>query len=418
MRVLWFANVDVADLSAGSQPAGSGGWIRSLLCVLRGRGDIELFVAAPSDRPCAASRDGDVTIVPMSRPPLPAGLRAVGAGWHHRGDEPVPVNSCVAVAGQVAPDLIHVHGTERCFGLVATRMPVPVIVSIQGVVQAVAHAFLQGVSGAELAGDVASTRFLKGGGLIHEWARMQARIPREQAILRSASAIVGRTDFDREYAGRTAPRVPYHHCDEVLRDSFYSATRDASGATRRTVLCVSGSDPYKGIDTLLTAAGLVRRRGLEIELRVAGPVAGSVRWPKFVRMARDLDLGGTVTWLGPLPGPEIAREFETASVAVFPSRMENSPNSLCEAMMVGTPCVARAVGGIPSLLRHGVTGLLVGSDDPAALASSIADLLSQPQKAAALGAAAAAAAGERHDRARIGDRIMAIYANVLSGGSP
>ena len=431
MRILWFANVDAAELGPAAASAGSGGWIGSLLGVLRGRDDVELFVAAPGRPGAESQQDGNVIVVPLPTPPVPRGPHGVAARWDLWADEPVPVETCVAVTGRVAPDLIHVHGTERSFGLVATRVGVPAVVSIQGVVEAVARVFLQGVSGAELARDVASLRFLKGGGLVHEWAHMRARVPREQAVLRGASAIVGRTDFDRDYARRVAPRVPYYHCDETLRDPFYAATRADPGATqatgtqsadlggtRPTVLCVSGSDPYKGIDTLLAATALVRNRGLEIELRVAGPVAGSVRWPAFDRMARDLDLDGTVTWLGPLPGGEIAVELERASLAVSPSRMENSPNGLCEAMMVGAPCVARAVGGIPSLVQHDVTGLLVESDDPGALAAGMADLLSRPTKAATLGAAAASVAHERHDRGAIGDRIMAIYASVLERKTP
>ncbi len=60
---------------------------------------------------------------------------------------------------------------------------------------------------------------------------------------------------------------------------------------------------------------------------------------------------------------------------MLPSHIENSPNALCEAMLVGTPCIAAFVGGVPSLVRHGEEGLLYHDADPFALAGAVDRLL-------------------------------------------
>jgi len=67
----------------------------------------------------------------------------------------------------------------------------------------------------------------------------------------------------------------------------------------------------------------------------------------------------------------------------LPTHADNSPNSLAEAMVVGTPCVAGAAGGIPTLGRDGVDALLVQHDDPYALAGAILRLIDDPPLARA-----------------------------------
>ena len=64
-------------------------------------------------------------------------------------------------------------------------------------------------------------------------------------------------------------------------------------------------------------------------------------------------------------------QLESADLFCLPSACENSPNSLGEAMLTGTPCVATFVGGVPSVLDNGKEGILVPSNDPAMMASAI-----------------------------------------------
>lgn len=81
-------------------------------------------------------------------------------------------------------------------------------------------------------------------------------------------------------------------------------------------------------------------------------------------------------------------------------------------MLLGVPCVASFAGGIPSMIRDGVSGLLVPAGDPYALAGALRDVIDDPGAAAALGRAARSAALIRHDSERIAARMLAIYDGV------
>ena len=108
-----------------------------------------------------------------------------------------------------------------------------------------------------------------------------------------------------------------------------------------------------------------------------------------------------------------AAELAAADVFAYPSFIDNSPNSLAEAMLVGAPIVASRVGGIPTLLTDGEQGFLAAAGDAAALAAAVERLLADRAAAARLGSAARAVALARHEPGRITDRTLEIYEDVV-----
>ena len=82
-------------------------------------------------------------------------------------------------------------------------------------------------------------------------------------------------------------------------------------------------------------------------------------------------------------------------------------------MLVGTPCIAAFVGGVPSLVRDGVEGLLYHDADPYALAGKIDRLLGDPALAARLGAKARETAMRRHDPRRVAKQAVGTYREVI-----
>jgi glycosyltransferase involved in cell wall biosynthesis len=130
---------------------------------------------------------------------------------------------------------------------------------------------------------------------------------------------------------------------------------------------------YKGLDTLLHAVALARTRGSQQSLRVVG----DGRYvPEMEALARRLGIADRVVFLGTRSRTQVAQEMAAAQLFVLPSRTEGLPRVLLEAMAVGTPCVATAVGGIPELLP---ATALTRPDDPAALAELIERVLSSPE---------------------------------------
>ena len=163
----------------------------------------------------------------------------------------------------------------------------------------------------------------------------------------------------------------------------------------------------KGIGTLIEAHRLLRSRGSNVELLIAGtpdpanPASGSVA------EAEAFGREPGVTWLGQVD--DIAALWTRAAIAVLPSRREGLPMSLLEAAACGRPMVATNVPGCREIVRPGETGLLVPPDDPPALAEAIASLVAAPELRARFGAAARKLAIERFSADRIGRQTVELY---------
>ena len=172
----------------------------------------------------------------------------------------------------------------------------------------------------------------------------------------------------------------------------------------------------KGVGTLLEAIAILRNGAVPgIRVRIGGSLGHPEEDLRATRhRMRKLGLEDSVALLGELTPREIAAELCRTRVFVLPSHGENSPNTLAEAMLVGTPCVASAVGGVPSLARDGVEALLVQDGDPYALAGAILRILSDDELASELGRRAREVARTRHDSERIVARLMETYRVITS----
>jgi glycosyltransferase involved in cell wall biosynthesis len=130
--------------------------------------------------------------------------------------------------------------------------------------------------------------------------------------------------------------------------------------------------PQKALGTALQALASVP----DVTLAIAGdgPERGALE-----RQARELRLDERVSFLGSVPREQVLRLFRAAEASVLPSAWENFPHAVVEALAVGCPVIATAVGGVPEVVRDGENGLLVAPGDPAALAAAIARYFADEQ---------------------------------------
>jgi glycogen(starch) synthase len=156
------------------------------------------------------------------------------------------------------------------------------------------------------------------------------------------------------------------------------------------VLLIGRLTPEKGFDVALRACASVARdvSGLRVLLAGDGPERESLR-----ALADELGIGEAVELLGPVASDDVGVLFERATVVALPSRYAEPFGLVAlEAALAGRAVVASRVGGIPEVVLHGETGVLVPSDDTGALAIALGALLRDPGRAAALGLAARARA--------------------------
>ncbi len=140
--------------------------------------------------------------------------------------------------------------------------------------------------------------------------------------------------------------------------------------------------PQKAVGTLLQA--LVHVPGATLVVAGDGPERAALE-----RRAAELGLDGRVRFLGSVPREAVLRLFRAADASVLPSAWENFPHTVVEALAVGCPVIATAVGGVPEVVVDGENGLLVAAGDVTALAAAIERLLSDDDLRARLADAAA-----------------------------
>jgi glycosyltransferase involved in cell wall biosynthesis len=146
-------------------------------------------------------------------------------------------------------------------------------------------------------------------------------------------------------------------------------------------------------------AAVARVDGVSLVVAGDGPERGALE-----RRAAELGLDGRVRFVGPLARTEVLTLFRAADAALLSSAWENLPHSVVEALAVGTPVVATAVGGVPEVVRDGENGLLVAPGDVAALADAIRRV-SEPGLRDALAANATASVAGLDER-RLLERIV------------
>lgn len=196
--------------------------------------------------------------------------------------------------------------------------------------------------------------------------------------LRDAAAVITVSDYNLRYLRKTcglaAARVKRVYNGLHLQQFTYASPTDRPAR----IVAVGRLVEKKGFADLIEACALLARQGRDFRCEIigAGPLEADLR-----AHVERLGLWGRVRLLGPRPQGEVIRHVQTAAVLAAPcvvgtdGNRDGLPTVLLEAMALGTPCVSTDVTGIPEVLRHCETGLMVRQHDPAGLACALERLL-------------------------------------------
>lgn len=418
LRVLWLTPIQPTSPNGGFSQ-NSGGWIEGWRRALETScPDVELGILGHGPLVHDPFTLANATFFSF-RADVSNRYRELGLRWSHRsplGDSARKSFDDAVTAFQ--PDIIHVHGSESGLATLCAASHVPVVLSLQGIASVWQRFMFSGQTWRDVARDTASVHFLKGYGYTHRYLSMRNRAATERRILAETRYVLGNTEWDRRVATILCPSAIYYHGDRAVRSEFYGPQWERRGSSGHPVIyCTSGQAPYKGLETLLYATALLRDTGFpNLQVRIAGVDFGGANGPTLRRVIRQLRLNSTVRLLGVIDAHQIVTELRMATLFVLPSHIENESNALIEAVLVGTPCVASGVGGVPSILRDRVDGLLYHDRDPYALAGAVRQIITDPDFSASLAAGGRAAAHRRHDPARVAGQLVAVYADVLARG--
>ncbi len=239
--------------------------------------------------------------------------------------------------------------------------------------------------------------------------------------LTGAHHVVTVSDFNADHlraiCGEAATRRLHRVYNGIDLDAFTFA---APKRRAPTVVAVGRLVEKKGFDVLLHACAVLAGTGRAVACDVVGggPLESDLR-----ALARRLGLDEVVRFHGPLPQGEVRDLVATGSVLAAPcvvgedGNRDGLPTVLLEAMALGTPCVATPITGIPEVVRHDDTGLLVPERDPGALAAAVARLLDDEPLRVRLASRARALVEEAFDGRRQASRLATLLAEPEPAGT-
>ena len=338
----------------------------------------------------------------------------------------------IAIAEDFQPDVIHCFGTEfphTCAICEAYPRKDRLLISIQGLCKVCADSYLANLP-EYVVNRVTFRDLLRKDSLKQQQEKFVLRGERELRSIRAAGNVSGRTRWDRHYTTLWNPDIIYHAMNETLREPFYRGAWDIRQCEKHRIFVSQGDYPLKGLHYMLKALPKILAVYPDTTLYVAGNRINSVDgWKQKMKISsygkyineliRNNHLGKIVYFLGGQNAAQMKEQCLKSYTYVCCSTMENSPNSLGEAMLLGVPCVTSWVGGIPSLFTPEEDGLSypgfgTGDEDEVAdhLAEAVLKLWSDEDRMVRFGRQASAHAGVTHDREKNQQRLLEIYEQI------
>lgn len=420
MKVLWLANISLPEacLLMGQRPSPLGGWLQRASVTLSKQPGIELSIAFPHRGVRDHVRLQGQSIVYYAFRPVTD--RDARLAIHN--------TTLDGIIDKVRPDIVHIHGTEMPHAAamvnICDKRRLKAVISIQGLVSVIAKHITAGLPFTAVYGT--TLRNLIRNDSVRGLQRLLTERGKNEVVaIRKVDHVIGRTTWDRVCALSLNPSVEYHFCNETLRDEFYNHEWGIADCEKHSIFVSQAHYPVKGFHYLLEAMPMILERFPDTQVYVSGKditrldtLMNRIQATHYGRYLRKLirhhNLSRHVHFLGMLDEKQMCERYLRSHVFVCPSSIENSPNSLAEAMILGVPCVASYVGGVPDMLSHGVEGYLYQADAPYMLAHYVCEIFSDTDLAISLSTNARRRALTRHDPQTNTRTLLEIYGKIFT----
>ncbi|WP_237713669.1 glycosyltransferase family 4 protein [Coprobacillus cateniformis] len=325
-------------------------------------------------------------------------------------------------------DLIHIWGTEYPHTLsvanIAHSLNIKTVISIQGIISDCSKHYNLGIPLIVQFG-ITLRDFIKKDNLLCQKYKFYLRGKWEKQSIKLSKDIIGRTIYDYSCVMEINKNINYHFCNECLREVFYEGKWDINCIERETIFISQASYPIKGFHYFLDALSIVKKNHPKIKVIVAGgffpfkrTLKDKIRLSSYEKYIANkiikLNLKENIKFIGNLNDEEMKIQLLKSNVFVSSSVIENSPNSVGEAMLIGTPVISSFVGGVSNMIDHGISGLLYPCDQPNILASYILEILNNDNFAIKLSKHAREKGFEIYDIKKNVDTIKNIYNTIIN----
>ncbi len=333
-------------------------------------------------------------------------------------------------------DMVHVFGTEYSYNtnliMDCAQARIRCVASLQGVMYQYAEHYDDGLPGRyskinPLVGLMKKVYYADSIAMGKKAFFVQGE--EEKRALKSLKYVIGRTAWDNSCALAVNPQIQYFHVNENLRAPFYEADLWSYERCVPHSLFVSQAFyPIKGFHRMLEIMPRLIERYPDIRIMVAGNKPYGFGVPFLDRIVdyffeyqnyikkkiRRTGLQEHIQWVGSLDAMGMVKQYLRCNLFVSCSTLENSPNSVGEAMMLGVPVVASRVGGTGDIMADNQQGKLYDFWDLEEMFQSICFMLDNPKRAEDLGEAARSRARKTHDREQNTAALLLVYERIMA----
>lgn len=431
MKILWVCNIMLPVIARALQRECSNkeGWLTGLMdALMREASQVELGVAFPI-APGEELLKGEVQ-----------GIHYYGFRENTGKPEvydPALEQDMQEILQDFQPELLHCFGTEYPHTLAAVRAydrPDRSLIGIQGLCAVYADAYMANTP-REIWHTTTFRDWLKKDNMQNQQEKFRLRGRWEQEAVRLTGHVAGRTDWDRYWTTKWNPQVQYHVLQETLRPCFYEGEWRYENCRRHSLFMSQGDYPIKGLHYMLEAMADIVHQYPDAHLYVAGNcllrkgptaalrISGYGRY--LERQIRRHNLTDHVTFLGSQSATQMKEQYLNCHAYVCVSSIENSPNSLGEAMLLSVPVVAGVVGGVGSMIRPEEGWLFQGfsKDEDGELqrisqelGEQVMELFVREERVAERTQKARVHARQTHDPTKNLEQLMDLYRELTADG--
>lgn len=411
MKVLWFEITTPGRYKSDKAPI--GGWQDSLEQIVRTCKNIELVIAFEGEIGMKSKIVDGVKYIPLvpNYNLIDRKIKNPSNAWNAvKKLLPLAVN-CI---NEESPDLIQCFGTEWCYGMVAKYTKIPVVIHFQGCIAPYNDAnFPPGYSVNDKILE-AGINFKKQWHIWQENNYNKTRECVERAVFESVSNYMGRTEWDKQLVKIFHKDSKYYHVEEALRPSFVknaSRWHPKDGSHKLRIMTTGCSKHWKGMDTLLKTAHVLKNLGVDFEWLVAGNM--SIQ-KEVERKEKMTFVDNNVRILGFTGEDDLQNFLLSSDMYVHTAYIDNSPNSVCEAQFLGLPIIATNVGGISSLVVNDKDGKLVPTNSCYNMAYEIITLFNDKERQMFYSNNSLNHARKRHNEENIKSQLLSCYSSILT----
>ena len=417
MKILWLCNIMLPKIAKhlNLNITSYGGWLTGLSNSLLEESDVSLAVCFPNNN--LGIEKGKIDNLEYY-------------AFHIKGKNFLKYNKdlknyFIKVIQEYIPDVIHIFGTEypHTLSMIEACSELNIlniaIINIQGLVSVCSNHYFEGLPFNAI-NKFTFRDLIKRDNIFLQKKKFEKNGLFEIKALKLCKNVSGRTDLDCACTSEINPKAKYHFCNETLRDSFYEGDKWAYETCEKHSIFISQAGyPIKGLHYILEALPQIITKYPNTKVYIAGNNLINKKFYKITsyamymkKLIKKYNLQKYIVFLGNLNENQMKQQYLKANVFVSASTIENSPNSLGESMICGTPTISSFVGGVSSMMSHEKEGLLYPCNEPCMLACYVEKIFSDEGIAAMLSKNAIVRAENTHDIANNKETIMAIYKEI------